>query len=223
MPKSTRESATRLAREQITERLVDAATTLLAEKGPAEIKARSVAEAANVSTMAVYYHSADYPSYSGPSSTEEAETSTGSSKRSVPATSPWPTLAQWRCPAADPPAESAPLRSGVRAVHTRRLPAASIADSWHQRMVRDVPGRLYPCCPGMHSPRAQQPHPWRPRRRDRRHPTLAAESFDPVARRSAPQRSQAGRVHRRHSPVASDTVLRPESRRRIPRDLSRRA
>ncbi|RYF54887.1 MAG: TetR/AcrR family transcriptional regulator [Comamonadaceae bacterium] len=56
MPKPTAESATRLTREQITERLVDAATTLLAEKGPAEIKARSVAEAANVSTMAVYYH-----------------------------------------------------------------------------------------------------------------------------------------------------------------------
>ncbi|QHE72406.1 hypothetical protein GFS60_06046 [Rhodococcus sp. WAY2] len=40
-----------MAREQIAERLVDAATTkLLAEKGPAEIKARSVAETVNVST-----------------------------------------------------------------------------------------------------------------------------------------------------------------------------
>jgi AcrR family transcriptional regulator len=36
--------------------LVAAAIRLLAEKGPTEIKARSVAEAAQLSTMAVYYH-----------------------------------------------------------------------------------------------------------------------------------------------------------------------
>ncbi|MFC9839397.1 TetR/AcrR family transcriptional regulator [Rhodococcus sp. NPDC127530] len=50
-----------MAREQITERLVDATTKLLADKGPAEIKARSVAEAARVSTMAVYYHVGGLP------------------------------------------------------------------------------------------------------------------------------------------------------------------
>jgi AcrR family transcriptional regulator len=46
---------------QIVERLVEAATRLLAEKGPTEIKARSVAEAAQVSTMAVYYHLGGLP------------------------------------------------------------------------------------------------------------------------------------------------------------------
>ncbi|RZL72298.1 MAG: TetR/AcrR family transcriptional regulator [Rhodococcus sp. (in: high G+C Gram-positive bacteria)] len=94
MPKPTRESAPRFAREQITERLVDAATKLLAGKGPAEIKHDSVAEAANVSTMAVYCNSADYLSYSRPSSTEEAETSTGPSKRSVPVMTPRRTTSQ---------------------------------------------------------------------------------------------------------------------------------
>ena len=54
-------AAARLTPQQTTERLVDAATALLAEKGPSEIKARSVAEAAQVSTMAVYYHLGGLP------------------------------------------------------------------------------------------------------------------------------------------------------------------
>jgi AcrR family transcriptional regulator len=61
MPKPRKETAPRLAPEQIVERLVEAATTLLAQKGPSEIKARSVAEAAGVSTMAVYYHLGGLP------------------------------------------------------------------------------------------------------------------------------------------------------------------
>ncbi|HEX7824230.1 MAG TPA: WHG domain-containing protein [Mycobacterium sp.] len=56
MPKVRKEAATRLTREQIVERLVEAAITLLAEEGPSEIKARSVTEAAGLSTTAVYYH-----------------------------------------------------------------------------------------------------------------------------------------------------------------------
>ena len=54
-------AAVRLTPQQTVERLVEAAATLLAEKGPSEIKARSVAEAAQVSTMAVYYHLGGLP------------------------------------------------------------------------------------------------------------------------------------------------------------------
>jgi AcrR family transcriptional regulator len=61
MPKPRKETAPRLAPEQTVERLVAAATMLLAQKGPSEIKARSVAEAAGVSTMAVYYHLGGLP------------------------------------------------------------------------------------------------------------------------------------------------------------------
>jgi AcrR family transcriptional regulator len=61
MAKPRKESAPRLAPEQAIERLVAAATTLLAEKGPSEIKARAVAEAAQVSTIAVYYHLGGLP------------------------------------------------------------------------------------------------------------------------------------------------------------------
>jgi AcrR family transcriptional regulator len=61
MAKPRKEAATRLAPERVVERLVEAATTLLAEKGPSEIKARSVAEAAEVSTIAVYYHLGGLP------------------------------------------------------------------------------------------------------------------------------------------------------------------
>jgi len=172
IPKPTRESATRLAREQITERLVDAATTLLAEKGPAEIKARSVAEAANVSTMAVYYLLGGLPELLQAVVDRGFRDLDRPSKRSVPAMTPWPTFSQCTVQPPGRPAEPAPLRSGVRAVHTRKLPTASIADSRHQNTVRDVPGRLYPCYPGVRSPYAQRPHPWRPRPRDRRHPTL---------------------------------------------------
>ena len=61
MPKPSKEAAARLTADQIAERLVEAATRLLAEKGPSQIKARSVAEAAQVSTMAVYYHLGGVP------------------------------------------------------------------------------------------------------------------------------------------------------------------
>jgi AcrR family transcriptional regulator len=61
MPKPRKEAAARMAPEQIVERLVDAATSLLAEKGPSEIKARSVAEAAGVSTIAVYHYLGGLP------------------------------------------------------------------------------------------------------------------------------------------------------------------
>jgi AcrR family transcriptional regulator len=56
MGKTSKTPPTRLAKEEAIERLVDAATKLIAEKGPSEVKARSVAEAAQVSTIAVYYH-----------------------------------------------------------------------------------------------------------------------------------------------------------------------
>jgi AcrR family transcriptional regulator len=61
MPKPRKEPAARLTREQAVPRLVEAATRLLAEEGPTEIKARSVAEAAQLSTMAVYYHLGGLP------------------------------------------------------------------------------------------------------------------------------------------------------------------
>jgi len=54
-------AAARLTPQQTIDRLVDAAITLLAEKGPSEIKARSVAETAQVSTIAVYYHLGGLP------------------------------------------------------------------------------------------------------------------------------------------------------------------
>jgi Transcriptional regulator len=47
--------------EQLVERLIDAASRLLAEKGPSAIKARGVAEVARVSTTAVYYHLGGLP------------------------------------------------------------------------------------------------------------------------------------------------------------------
>jgi AcrR family transcriptional regulator len=61
MPKTSTAATARLTPQQTVERLVEAATTLLAEKGPSEIKARSVCEAARVSTMAVYYHLGGVP------------------------------------------------------------------------------------------------------------------------------------------------------------------
>ena len=61
MPKPRKETAPRLAPAQVVERLVESATTLLAQKGPSELKARSVADAAGVSTMAVYYHLGGVP------------------------------------------------------------------------------------------------------------------------------------------------------------------
>jgi AcrR family transcriptional regulator len=61
MPTPRKKAATRLTQEQAVERLVEAATALLAEKGPSEIKARTVAEAAQVSTIAVYYHLGGLP------------------------------------------------------------------------------------------------------------------------------------------------------------------
>lgn len=61
MARPGKERAARLTPEQTVVRLVDAAISLLADKGPSEIKARSVAEAANVSTMAVYYHLGGIP------------------------------------------------------------------------------------------------------------------------------------------------------------------
>lgn len=51
----------RLSRQQAAEQIVDAAIRLLAEHGPSEIKARTVAKAAGVSTSAVYYHLGGLP------------------------------------------------------------------------------------------------------------------------------------------------------------------
>src|ERR1700758_5014801 len=69
MPKPAKAAATaknkkvgaRLGRDQAIPQLVAAATALLADKGPAEIKARSVAEAAGMSTIAVYHHLGGLP------------------------------------------------------------------------------------------------------------------------------------------------------------------
>lgn len=61
MAKPKKEVASRLTTEEAVERLVGAAIKLLAEKGPTEIKVRSVAEAAQVSTVAVYYHLGGLP------------------------------------------------------------------------------------------------------------------------------------------------------------------
>lgn len=61
MPEPKKEAASRMTTEEAVERLVGAAIKLLAEKGPTEIKVRSVAEAAQVSTVAVYYHLGGLP------------------------------------------------------------------------------------------------------------------------------------------------------------------
>jgi AcrR family transcriptional regulator len=61
MSKPSKRPGARLSPEQIVERLVTAATQLLAEEGPSEIKARSVAETAQVSTIALYYHLGGMP------------------------------------------------------------------------------------------------------------------------------------------------------------------
>ena len=61
MPKPHKKVATRLDRQQAVAQLVAAATVVLAKKGPTEIKARSVAEAAGMSTIAVYHHLGGLP------------------------------------------------------------------------------------------------------------------------------------------------------------------
>lgn len=61
MPRTSKQAPARLTREQAVERLVDAATKLLADKGPYEIKVRSVADAAQLTTVAVYYHLGGLP------------------------------------------------------------------------------------------------------------------------------------------------------------------
>lgn len=60
-PKAGKEVATRLDREQAVTQLVAAAITLLADEGPTAIKARTVAEAAGLSTIAVYHHLGGLP------------------------------------------------------------------------------------------------------------------------------------------------------------------
>ncbi|WP_084042383.1 MULTISPECIES: TetR/AcrR family transcriptional regulator [Mycobacterium] len=60
-PKVDKEAVARLDRDQAVTQLVAAAITLLADKGPAAIKARTVAEAAGLSTIAVYYHLGGLP------------------------------------------------------------------------------------------------------------------------------------------------------------------
>lgn len=60
-PKGKKETTTRLDREQAVAVLVTAATALLANEGPTAIKARTVAEAAGLSTMAVYHHLGGVP------------------------------------------------------------------------------------------------------------------------------------------------------------------
>lgn len=59
--KAVKESAPRLDRVQAVAQLVAAATALLAEQGPAAIKARTVADAAGLSTIAVYHHLGGVP------------------------------------------------------------------------------------------------------------------------------------------------------------------
>ncbi|MEE6164796.1 MULTISPECIES: TetR/AcrR family transcriptional regulator [unclassified Mycolicibacterium] len=59
--KAAKEPVPRLDREQAVAHLVTAATALLAEQGPAAIKARTVAAAAGLSTMAVYHHLGGVP------------------------------------------------------------------------------------------------------------------------------------------------------------------
>ncbi|MBN7304469.1 WHG domain-containing protein [Mycobacteroides abscessus subsp. bolletii] len=60
-PNAGKEAATRLDREQAVAQLVAAAITLLADEGPSAIKARTVAEAAGLSTIAVYHHLGGLP------------------------------------------------------------------------------------------------------------------------------------------------------------------
>lgn len=54
-------TAARLDREQAVRQLVDAAIRLLADQGPTAVKARAVAEAAGLSTIAVYHHLGGVP------------------------------------------------------------------------------------------------------------------------------------------------------------------
>lgn len=61
MPKPKKEVAPRLDRQQAVAQLVTATIAVLAEKGPTEIKARAVAEAAGLSTIAVYHHLGGLP------------------------------------------------------------------------------------------------------------------------------------------------------------------
>lgn len=61
MSNAIRDVASRMSRGQALDQLVEATIRLLAHKGPSEIKARSVAEAAGVSTSAVYYHVGGLP------------------------------------------------------------------------------------------------------------------------------------------------------------------
>ncbi|MCX8562855.1 TetR/AcrR family transcriptional regulator [Mycolicibacterium mucogenicum] len=60
-PKAAKEAAPRLDRAQAVAQLVSAATALLAEQGPGAIKARTVADAAGLSTIAVYHHLGGVP------------------------------------------------------------------------------------------------------------------------------------------------------------------
>ena len=161
VPKPTREAATRLARGQITERLVDATTKLLADKGRAEIKARSVAEAARVSTMAVYYHVGGLPELL------QAVVDRGFRDLDL--------ACEAVRPSDDPVADLFTTALSSRRLAQRNphlydlVFGLSTRGSYrplqsptprHQRTIRDVPGRLCPCSPGMHSPHAQRPHPW---------------------------------------------------------------
>lgn len=61
MPPRTKRPPASATSQTTAERLVEAATTLLAEKGPSGIQARSVAEAAQTSTMTVYHHLGGIP------------------------------------------------------------------------------------------------------------------------------------------------------------------
>ncbi|OBC12629.1 transcriptional regulator [Mycobacterium sp. 852013-50091_SCH5140682] len=61
MTKPNRTATPRLDREQAVAKLVSATISLLSDKGPGEIKARSVAEAAGLSTIAVYHHLGGLP------------------------------------------------------------------------------------------------------------------------------------------------------------------
>jgi len=60
-PKAEKEAVTRLDRDQAVSQLVAAAINLLAVDGPTAIKARTVAEAAGLSTIAVYHHLGGLP------------------------------------------------------------------------------------------------------------------------------------------------------------------
>ncbi|MCZ8381124.1 WHG domain-containing protein [Mycobacterium sp. CPCC 205372] len=60
-PKAEKTAIVRLDRDQAERQLVEAAIALLAADGPTAIKARTVAEAAGLSTMAVYHHLGGLP------------------------------------------------------------------------------------------------------------------------------------------------------------------